>query len=416
VIAAETVHLQRSDKAFERSLKPHVPSDASSGRTLRVLHVIHGLQRGGLENGVINLVNRLPREQFAQSICCLDRRGELADRIAGDVPIHVLDRGRYDLRLPLRLARLLRELQPDVVHCRNWNTWMDTAAAHRLASRHGPLVWSFHGFADGEWFPWRRRVASRMLARMTDHLLAVCQDSAARYADRTGIPGDRFGVVYNGVDTARFAPASDRAQARAALGFANEEILVLTVASLTPVKDHAGLIDAIEGLLLPANARVRFLFLGDGALRQALEARIAERGLQERVLLLGNSDQVSEYLSMADFLVLPSRLEGMSNAILEAMASGLPVVARRVGGNPELVVDGETGLLTRPGDVDDLTTARCLSGVCAFISRTAATRSVVSSRFSGMDAPSRSARSTFFSFRRLSSGSARAASSSDTAP
>jgi hypothetical protein len=100
----------------------------------------------------------------------------------------VLDRGCYDLGLPFRLARLFRRLQPDVVRCCNWNTWMDTVAAHRLASRRTPLVWSFHGFADGEWFPWRRRVASRMLARMTDHLFfddgALRPALEARIAER----------------------------------------------------------------------------------------------------------------------------------------------------------------------------------------------------------------------------------------
>lgn len=106
--ATKTVHLQYSRDSNERSLEPRAPSKASGDRPLRVLHVIHGLQRGGLENGVINLVNRLPTDQFAHSICCLDHRGELADRIVGDIPIHVLDRKRYDLRLPLRLARLLR--------------------------------------------------------------------------------------------------------------------------------------------------------------------------------------------------------------------------------------------------------------------------------------------------------------------
>ena len=347
-----------SREAAEWPVPPGIPSGKRGARRpLRVLHVIHGLHRGGLENGVINLVNRLPADQFEQSICCLDRRGELADRIVGDVPIFVLDRGRYDLGLPFRLARLLREWQPDVIHCRNWNTWMDTAAAHRLVSRRTPLVWSFHGFADGEWFPWRRRVASRLLARMTDHLFAVCHDASQRYAHRTGIPTDRFEVVYNGVDTECYAPAEDRARTRAALGLADHEILVLTVASLTPVKDHAGLVQAIARLPLAPEAPVRFLFLGDGALRPALETQIADLGLAQRVLLPGNSDQVPGCLSIADFLVLPSRLEGMSNAILEAMASGLPVVARRVGGNPELVVDGETGLLTAPGDVEDLAAA-----------------------------------------------------------
>ena len=117
--------------------------------SVKVLHVIHGLRRGGLENGVVNLLNGLPTGKVEQAVCCLDERGEMAGRLARDVTITVLNRGRHDLRVPLRLARLLRDWRPDVVHCRNCNAWLDTVAAHRLAGRQGTLVWSFHGFADG---------------------------------------------------------------------------------------------------------------------------------------------------------------------------------------------------------------------------------------------------------------------------
>ncbi len=330
----------------------------SALRPIKILHVIHGLQRGGLENGVVNLLNHLPADQFEQAVCCLDQRGEMADRIQREVPIVVLDRGRHDLRVPLRLARLLRELRPDIIHCRNWNAWPDTVAAHWLSGRRATLVWSFHGFTDRDWLPLRRRLASRVLARATNHLFAVCHDAARRYASASGLAERRFDVLYNGVDMSRFAPSQNREELRSQLGFKPDEMLVLTVANLIPVKDHSSLVQAIAALpAMVDNPRVRVLFLGEGGLRPHLEQQIAELGLTRQVSLLGKSDQVADYLAAADVFVLPSRLEGMSNAILEAMASGLPVIARRVGGNPELVVDGNTGLLCEPDDVADLSAA-----------------------------------------------------------
>ncbi|MCB1733858.1 MAG: glycosyltransferase [Gammaproteobacteria bacterium] len=325
---------------------------------MRVLHVVHGLPRGGLENGVINLLNGLP-EDIEQAVACLDQRGEMADRITRNIPIHVLDRQRHDWRLPFRLARLIRSYRPDVVHCRNWNTWLDAVAAHRLAGRQGRLVWSFHGFAGGADWPKRRATISHWLARFTDALFAVCADSAQRYADFAGIDVDRFEVLYNGVNVDRFQPGADKAALRAALNLPVQRPVVLTVASLTPVKDHAALLHAMRHVLAHSRANPLFLWLGEGALRNDLAALAAELGVDEYLEMPGNSDRVSDYLAAADILVLPSKLEGMSNAILEAMASALPVIANRVGGNPELVIDGETGFLTRQGDSADM--ARVLS-------------------------------------------------------
>lgn len=318
---------------------------------VKVLHVVHGLSRGGLENGVVNLLNRLPPEEIAQAVCCLDVRGEMADRILHDVPVHVLDRGRHDFSIPLKLAGLLRDWRPDVVHCRNWNTWLDAVAGHRLAGRQGMLIWSFHGFADGHWFPYRRRLASRLLARLTDRLFAVCRDSAERFSRLAGIPEARFDVLYNGVDCERFKPATDRRRIRRELGFADDELILLTVASLTPVKDHLTLVEAAARVRREMQQRLRFLFIGEGGERPRLQTRIEELDLADVVQMPGSSDRVPEILAASDLFVLPSRLEGMSNAILEAMASGLPVVANAVGGNLELVESGVSGLLCPQGDV-----------------------------------------------------------------
>ncbi|MGB0713550.1 MAG: glycosyltransferase [Gammaproteobacteria bacterium] len=317
---------------------------------MRVLQVVHGLHRGGLENGVVNVLNGLS-DDIEQSVVCLDSRGEMAERIQRPIPLVVLGRGRHDLKAVWRLARLIRDTRPDVIHCRNWNTWPDTVLAHRLAGRPGRLLWSFHGFMDGRGVaPWRRRVASRVLASLTDGLAAVCQDAANRYARVNGLASGRFRVLYNGVDTNRFRPAEDRAAAKRAVGWSTEHLTAVTVASLSPVKDHASLLRALALLDAGVRERLRVVFVGEGRERGALEGLVEDLGLASVVSMPGGSDRVPDLLAAADISILPSRLEGMSNAITESMAAGLPVVANGVGGNPELIVDGETGLLTTQGD------------------------------------------------------------------
>lgn len=331
-----------------------VPARGDGRRRIRVLHVVHGLPRGGLENGVVNLLNGLPTAQIEQGLCCLDRRGELAERIRRPWPIWVLQRRRHDPRTPLRLARLIRRFDPDIIHCRNWNSWPDGVLAHRLAGRRGALVWSFHGFADGDQLPRLRRIGSRALALATDRLLAVCDDSAERFAARTGIPAKRFAVVSNGVDCERFRPRDDRATLRAELGIEPAGTLILSVASLIPIKDHGTLLAAVARLAPAERRQVGVLFLGEGSERSRLQHQVRDLGLADMVRMPGGSDRVPDHLAAADICVLPSRLEGMSNAILEAMASALPVIATRTGGNPELVDHDRTGLLCRPGDAVDL--------------------------------------------------------------
>ena len=304
---------------------------------VRVLHVVHGLPDGGLENGVVNLLNLLPVDEFSQAVCCLDVRGAMAERVQRDIPIFELHRRRHDLGAPLRLARVLRAWRPDIVHCRNWNTWPDTVMAHVLSGRRGELVWSFHGFADQPGLPTRRRIASRWLAQATDAMFAVCQDSARRYAAACGIPSSRFRVLHNGVDCERFHPVLDKAALRFELGLPVEAVLAVTVASFTPIKNHLALLEAAAELEAHGLRSISYALIGDGPLRAELEGRVRTLNLSHRVRFVGSTGRVEAYLAAADLFILPSRLEGMSNAILEAMACGVPVIAYHVGGNPELV-------------------------------------------------------------------------------
>ncbi len=313
---------------------------------IRILHVIHGLQRGGLENGVVNIVNRLPQNDFVQAICCLEHVGEMAERLGQDVEIFEVNRGSYDFRAPLRLAAVIRKWQPDIIHCRNWNTWLDTVMAKLISASRAKLVWSFHGFADGEVFPGRRKVASQVLSRFTDRLFAVCMDSAERYSSASGIALGRFDVLYNGVDTGAFEAAPVKETARECLGLPQDALIATTVASLSPVKNHEGLLDAINFAVPELPEKVLFLWLGEGALRDQLMDQIEKTAYGKSIKLLGNVDNVHDYLAASDIFILPSRLEGMSNAILEAMSASLPVVAHDVGGNKELVKDKETGFLS----------------------------------------------------------------------
>lgn len=333
---------------------------------MRVLQVVHGLPRGGLERGVVNLVNGLPYPALEQAVVCLDHRGAMADLVAPRVPVFTLDRRRHDLKLPFRLARVISAWRPDIVHCRNWNAWADTVAARQIArlGGHRPvLVWSFHGFADGDAMPARRRWAARLLASATHELAAVCEDSARRFAAAIGASADRFTVLYNGVDCQRFTPATaeHRAALRAEFGWPADRVVALSVASLTPIKNHAQLIDAVARLGAEHQQRLAVVMVGEGRLQAELQAGIDRLGLAHVVRLAGASDRVQSLLQAADLMVLPSRLEGMSNAILEAMACGLPVVANRVGGNVELVVDGRTGELCEPDDAEGM--AHALAGL-----------------------------------------------------
>jgi sugar transferase (PEP-CTERM/EpsH1 system associated) len=316
---------------------------------LRVLHVVNNLGKGGLENGLVNLIDRMDPARFEHVVCTIRGLGDNASRLPAErVQIVTLAGTGAPSRVQTpALRRTIRQFQPDIVHSRNWGA-IEAVVAGRLA-RVRAVVHSEHGFeaqaSAGE--PRRRAVVRRLAFEMADRVLTVSCQLRDFHAGRTGFPASRIGVIHNGVDPTRFSPhVEDRVRVREELGIPETAFCIGCVANLVPVKDHATLLEAVDALAQDGPRDWRVLLIGEGPERPRLQSWVAARPRwRDRAVFLGSSGRVRELLRAMDVFVLPSVAEGICNSLLEAMATGLPVIAAAVGGNPEVIVDGVSGLL-----------------------------------------------------------------------
>ena len=312
-----------------------------------VVHVVYRFSVGGLENGVVNLVNGLA-DAFRHTVLCLEGTGPLRERLPDKVDVLAPGPVARGSLAWLRLAAILRHLRPDIVHSRNWPT-VDAIPGARLArvravvhSEHGREETDPHGLAR------RRNRIRRAFGVMVDRFVTVSDDLNRWLVGTVRIPARKVRTIHNGVDTRRFSD-QDRDAARRALGIDDSARVVGTVGRLDPVKDQATLIRAFASLVA-ARPEAVLVIVGDGPSRRALDLLAADLGLEGRIRMLGTRADVAHLLGGFDVFALPSIAEGISNTVLEAMATGLPVVATRVGGNPELVDDGVNGRLVPPGN------------------------------------------------------------------
>ncbi len=328
-----------------------------------VVHVLHRFAVGGLENGVVNLINRMPRSTFRHAIVAMTEITEFKDRIDhDDVQYIALNKpSGHAIRLYPALIRLFRKLRPAVVHTRNLSALEASVPAAlagvpvRIHSEHGRDVADLDGSSAK--YRWMRRAFSPFVHRY----VALSCDLERYLVDRVGIAPYRVAQIYNGVDTVHFRPAP---QGRAPIDgspFNDPALWVVgTVGRMHAVKDQLTLVRAFLHALetVPdAKARMRLMLVGDGPLRAEAEQMLRASGATDYAWLTGERRDVPELMRAMDCFVLPSLAEGISNTILEAMACGLPVIATRVGGNPELVLDQLTGTLISSGDAVALMTA-----------------------------------------------------------
>jgi sugar transferase (PEP-CTERM/EpsH1 system associated) len=325
-------------------------------RTIRILHVLHAFSAGGLENGLVNIINRSP-SHLEHELCLLSTSGEFAKRLTRPVVLHEMNKkSGNDLKLILRLRELFRKRDIDIVHTRNWAAF-DGVLAACLTS--GPaLVHGEHGrdISDPQGEVSRRNFARRLLAFRANKYVAVSKDLYTWLKDRVRIPATKLALIRNGVDTERFCPGQDP-ELKAALGIGQDEFVIGTIGRLDPIKNHQGLINAVH-MLTQRGYPVRLVIVGDGPLRANLESSL--RKLAPQTLLLGYRPDVERFYRVFDIFVLNSFAEGMSNTLLEAMASGMPTVSTDVGGNRELVVNRQAGILIAPDD--DFALANALQG------------------------------------------------------
>jgi sugar transferase (PEP-CTERM/EpsH1 system associated) len=325
-----------------------------------IVHVIHHLLVGGLENGLVNLVNHLPTEAFRHAILCVEDFSDFRQRIVrADVEVVALHRSRVGAAgVRSEIFRLCRRWRPALVHSRNLSG-LDALLPARLAgvrrSIHSEHGWDV-GDLDGR--RWKPTLLRRLHSPLVDQYITVSKDLRRFLVERIGIAPGRITQIYNGVDTQRFVPASTRPITALPTGFATEGIVRIgSVGRIQAIKDYATLLRALAALLdrRPDLRRVaRLVVIGDGPLLETLRSLASELGIADIAWFPGASKDVPQMLQALDVFVLPSLNEGISNTILEAMATGLPVVASAVGGNVELVDDHVTGRLFIAGDVSSL--------------------------------------------------------------
>jgi glycosyltransferase involved in cell wall biosynthesis len=306
-------------------------------RCLRVAHVSLGLDVGGQERLLVEFARHADRRRFALTFISLTGRGKLADALEScGWPVLALEEP-LGLRpgLALRLARLFRTRAFDVVHTHDDRPLLYGAPAVKLARTARLVHTQHHGQLPD--VSKRRKLLIALLGRLADAFVCVSHDSA-RFMERHGLRRRQIVTLWNGIDLERFCFHGPRPGGPA-----------VTVARLSPEKDIANLLRA-AALMARSAPDFRLDIAGDGPCRAELHRLAADLGLGERVRFLGELSDVPALLAGASLFVLPSRTEGISLTILEAMAHGLPVVATNVGGNPEVVLDGNTGLLVPPCD------------------------------------------------------------------
>ena len=326
-----------------------MPSGGAAGRPVRVFHVLFALRLGGTEAGVVKLVNAHDRRLVSSAIVSCKPSDSLRTQVADDVPVFEFDRREgNDPRIILQLMRLFRHERPDVVHTHSWGTVCEGLVAAKLA-RVPFVVHGEHGTMELR--PMNRRVQRWAWGRF-DRVLSVSSRLAEKMAREVGFDAVRIDVIRNGIDVQRFAPGR-RIEARRALGLLSDEIVVGTLGRLVPVKDHANLLAAVARLRTQGR-QFTLLIVGDGPLRADLESIVLANGLGDTVRFLGARADADRVLAAMDVYVSSSASEGLSNTIIEAMATGLPVVATHVGGSDELVEDGLTGRLVPAQHADAL--------------------------------------------------------------
>jgi sugar transferase (PEP-CTERM/EpsH1 system associated) len=328
-----------------------------------VAHVVFRLDVGGLENGLVNLINRIPAQRFRHVIISLTDYTEFRERLTrSDVPVFALHKPPGNsLVTQFKLWRLFHRLRPDIVHTRNLGTLEATLPAAlagvpaRIHGEHGRDVDDLDGTNT------RRQILRRLYKPFVHQYIALSQDLASYLQHKIGVAPSRIAQIYNGVDAKLFHPAEEVRDAVPHGDFSGPGRFVIgTVGRMQGVKDPLTLARAFVRLVqtMPgAEQRLRLVMIGDGPLREPVRVLLAEAGVDGYAWLPGERNDVARIMRSFDLFVLPSLAEGISNTILEAMATGLPVLATAVGGNPELIQAGVTGTLVPRDDPESMARA-----------------------------------------------------------
>jgi glycosyltransferase involved in cell wall biosynthesis len=325
----------------------------------RVLILDNEFDMGGKERVLFQFMAQADKSRFHFAVCCLKSGGYFKDKLTQmGIPFYDgILRHRFDAMGFWGLTRVLRTERPDLIYTFSHPNTVIFAYLARERGLAPHMLVSYHAMGDTGG---TRQVQPYLLPllRRADELWAVAEIQKDYLVETEGLPREKIRVIHNGVNTGRFhaASAEERASIRKELGILDRDFAIISVASLKPLKRIDALL-RVGARLSGAGVPVRIIVAGDGSERASLEALARELGIAENVSLLGNRDDVHRLLKAGDVFVLASRTEAFPNVVLEAMATGLPVVTTDVGSVREMVEPGRSALVVSPGDDSALETA-----------------------------------------------------------
>lgn len=326
-----------------------------------VVHLVSQLDAAGAGNGLVNLITHMPPERYRHAIICMHDNGEyLAHIRERGVEVITLDQadgagiGHY-----LRMFRVLRALHPDLVHTRNLSGLKGQLVAALAGVK--LRVHAEHGRERGDSRRLGHRLLRRLLRPLIGHFIVVSADLEHWLIDHVGARPARVSHISNGVDSVQFHPRLGPPAAVGPAGFMHDNAYVIgSVGRMDDANGHATLVESFLRLIAsphPAHQRLRLMIIGDGPCRAECQAMLNRAGAAHRAWLPGERSDIAQLLRAMDLFVLPALAAASSSAVLEAMATGLPVVATAIGGHKELVLPGFTGILVPPTSPDLMATA-----------------------------------------------------------
>ena len=324
-------------------------------KRIHVLQLVEGFGGGGAERKLLELVREMDETRFRTVVCSLGFTNTLQKEFESldAKTVTFRRRGRFNPRLFFQLLRLVRREQIDVIMTTLFYADIVGALVGRLAKVKAVFFWET--ISSPGWLTWHRKWLYKLAAGSCTRIVSVSRATADFVVDKREIPSHKVVVIPYGIDLAAYAP-KDGARIRESIGLNRNDPVIGMVGRLQPQKGHRYLVKAMEKVVKTV-PDVKVVLVGWGGLQDEIETQIEEAGLKDHFVLLGLREDVSDLLNAFDIFTLPSLWEGLPNVILEAMATAKPVVASSVDGNAELVLDGATGFLVPPKDVDRLADA-----------------------------------------------------------
>ncbi|MBF0217288.1 MAG: glycosyltransferase [Candidatus Omnitrophica bacterium] len=322
-------------------------------RQIKVAHVINSLSVGGMEKVVSDIIKRYDKRRIFSTVYCAESEGEYAEGLKEQgIEVRLVNNNRYPLEFAFRLVGIFQREKIDVVHSYS-GIYRDATLAGVLAG-----VKVLMHTDQGKFYPDTRwtRLNHRFFSLFRDKIIAVSDELKEFLSKEVGIDPEKITRIYNAVDVGDYPVGIDAVKKKNEIGIKPEIMVIGMIARLVPVKDHLTLFKAFKEVKKTFH-NVKLLVAGDGPLRGALEKAAIQMCGAGEIIFLGNRSDVSELLRIMDIVCLSSLSEGLSLVLAEAMASGVPIVATNVGGNAELVVDGSTGFLVPPGEVESMAEA-----------------------------------------------------------